>query len=151
MDDLIFGGSIAGLIGGTVGIIFSHSMFIAGVTPTSSLHLAAALVLHDVMNLGTADIIISLLTHLATAAAFGVALALILRYTGKDHYLFKGAGFGVVICLIMHAYLIPILRRDLPITTVASESFVMITTHAIIGIIAAIILVRYTKLRTDTY
>lgn len=147
MKDTVFAGGIAGLAGGTVGIIFSHTMFILGFTPISSLHLAAALVLKDIMNLGTADIIIALAAHLLTAWAFGVILLIIFRYTGRDHYVFKGIGFGMVTCLILHSYLLPLLRRDLALTNVAPESIVMLMTHGIIGLVAAIVLVNYSKLQ----
>ncbi len=85
MKDNIAVGSLAGLIGGTIGIIYSYIMFLLGITPMSSVHIAATLVVIDVINLTTLGFINSIFTHLLVAATFGVLLTYILLLTGKDY------------------------------------------------------------------
>ncbi len=148
MRDIFIGGSVAGLIGGIIGIAFSHSLFLLGLTPISSLHLAAALVLPEMFVLTTGGVFISLVTHLIVASVFGVALILILYYTGKDYYIFKGIASGAFACLVLHSYLLPLVRPDLEIRHSTSAAITMITTHSIIGLVAAFIIAKYSKINT---
>jgi hypothetical protein len=148
MQDLIITGIAAGLAGGTVGVIFSHSLYLAGVTSLSSIHLAAALVLMEINNLTAAGLILSLATHLLVASAYGVALTLLLHYTGKDHYIIKGLSSGAVSCLVLHSYLLPMVRSDLNLIPNAAAGLTMLITHSFIGLVAAIVIVKYAKLHS---
>ncbi len=144
MKDTIAIGTIAGLIGGTIGLVFSYSMFLAGISPIASLHLAASLVVMDILNLTIGGIIWSIVTHLSVAAAFSIILAHILLRTGKDYWILKGMGFGAIFCLIAHSYFIPLMRTDIRELIFNAPSFgTMITTHALIGLISSYIITRY--------
>jgi hypothetical protein len=81
-------------------------MFLLGVTPMSSVHLAATLVVIDVINLTFLGFINAIFTHLLVAAVFGILLTSILLKTGKDYWPLKGVGWGAIFCLITHSYLI---------------------------------------------
>ncbi len=145
MKDNITIGTIAGIIGGAVGLIFSYSMFLLGVSPMASLHLAASLVVTDIINLTTGGIIWSIITHLTVAATFSVLLTYIILYTGKENWALKGIGFGALFCLIAHSYFIPLMRTDIRALIFNAPSFgTMITTHSLIGLIASFIIVKYT-------
>ena len=144
MKDTIAIGTIAGLIGGTIGLLFSYSMFLAGISPMASLHLAASLVVMDILNLTIGGIIWSVVTHLSVSAAFSIILAHILLRTGKDYWVLKGVGFGAIFCLMAHSYFIPLMRTDIRELIFNAPSFgTMITTHALIGLIASYIITRY--------
>ena len=144
MKDTIAIGTIAGLIGGTIGLVFSYSMFLAGISPMASLHLAASLVVMDILNLTIGGIVWSVVTHLSVSAAFSIILAHILLRTGKDYWVLKGVGFGAIFCLIAHSYFIPLMRTDIRELIFNAPSFgTMITTHALIGLIASYIITRY--------
>lgn len=145
MKDNIIVGALSGLIGGVVGAIFSHSMFLLGLTPISSIHLAATLIVIDILNLTTLGFIDATLTHLFVSSFFGVLLTYILIYAGKDFWPIKGTGFGILFCLIAHSYLIPLLRAEEAIRALlfntASWTIIFLT-HSLIGLITATVIVK---------
>lgn len=144
-DDIVFG-SVAGVIGGTVGLIYSYTLFLLGVTPMSSLHLAATLVVVDVLNLTPGAVIDAIITHLLVAAVFGILLTYVLLFTGKDYLVIKGLGTGAVFCLIAHSYLIPLMRTDAQVRNLifnAASWGAQMSTHALIGLVAAFIIANH--------
>lgn len=146
MKDNIAVGTLAGAIGGTIGMTFSYIMFLLGVTPLSSVHLAATLVATDVINLTTLGFINAVFTHILVAAVFGIILTYILLYTGKDFWILKGIGFGAFFCLITHAYLIPLMRTDEQVRTLifnAPSWSIALSTHMLIGLITVTIIAKY--------
>lgn len=146
MKDNIAVGTMAGVIGGTIGITYSYIMFLLGITPLSSVHLAATLVVIDVINLTTLGYINAIFTHLLVAAGFGVLLTYILLNTGKDFWVLKGVGFGALFCLITHAYLIPLMRTDEQVRTLifnAPSWVIALSTHMLIGLITVTVIVKY--------
>ncbi len=143
MKDTLAIGVIAGLVGGLVGIVFSHAMFLLGINPMSSLHLAAALVVNDIFSLTPGGVFWSIVTHHVVAAVFGVFLALLLLYSGKDYWLPKVVAAGTFVCIVLHAFLMPILRPDIDFRPNAAAFGTMIVTHALIGVIAGWIIVKY--------
>ena len=144
LKDKIAIGTVAGLISGTVGLFFSYSFFHLGISLISSLQLAASLVVMDILNLTLGGIIWSVVTHLTVSAAFSVLLTYMLFLTGKEYWALKGIGFGVIICILAHSYFIPLMRTDIRELIFNAPSFgTMITTHALIGLIASFIISRY--------
>jgi hypothetical protein len=146
MKDKIAFGSMAGAIGGAVGIIFSYTMFRLGISPISSINLAASFVAIDILNLTAGGIIWSIVTHLTVASLFGIILTYILIYSGKEYWVLKGIGTGAIFCLITHSYLIPLMRTEKQVHHLIFNppSFgTMITTHSIIGLVTALIIVNY--------
>ena len=144
-DDIVLG-SIAGAIGGFIGLIFSYSMFLLGISPMSSINLAATLVVMDIVNLTPAGVIFSIVVHLTIASLFGTLLTYILRYSGKEYWAFKGVMFGALTCIILHSYLIPLMRTDEQVRSLIFNPpswGTMVTTHSIIGLVAAFIIVKY--------
>lgn len=144
LKDRFITGAIGGFIGGSVGMVYSYGMFLLGITPMSSLNLAATLVVMDIMNLTAGGVIWSLVTHLVVATMFGVLMAYVLLVTGKKYWVWKAVVIGGLFCLIAHSYLIPLMRTDVHALILNAPSFgVMITTHALIALIASFIIVRY--------
>ncbi len=146
MKDPIVLGSVAGSIGGAIGLIFSHSLFLLGIPPISSVHLAATMVVMDITNLTTGGVIWSLVTHFVVASTYGVLITYFLLKTGKDYWLLKGMLTGAFFCLIAHSYLIPLMRTEPQVHSLIfnAPSFgTMITAHSIIGVVAVFIVVRY--------
>lgn len=144
--DSVVLGSISGAIGGAVGMAFSYSMFLLGFSPMSSLNLAATLVVIDVLKLTTLGVISSILAHLTVASAFGVIMTYMLRYTGKEYWVFKGLGTGALFCLVTHSYFIPLMRTDEQVRSLIFNPpswATMVTTHSIIGLVTASIIVKY--------
>lgn len=144
--DTIAIGSMAGAIGGTIGIIFSYTMFYLGISPMSSINLAASFVVIDILNLTTGGIIWSIVTHLTVAALFGILMTYIFKITGKEYWVLKGIGFGAIFCLITHSYLIPLMRTEAQVRNLIFNppSFgTMITTHSLIGLITAFVIVKF--------
>jgi len=144
-DKIVFG-SMAGSIGGAIGLIFSYSMFLLGISPMSSINLAATLVAVDILNLTTGGIIWSIITHLVVASMFGVLLTSILISSGKEYWIFKGIVIGAIFCLVSHSYLIPLMRTEVQVRNSifnVSSFGTMITTHSLIGLITAYIFVKY--------
>ncbi len=149
MKDNIALGAIAGAIGGAVGLIYSYTMFLLGISPISSLNLAATMVVMDIVNLTLGGVIWSIITHLVVAAAFGVIVAYILLWSGKDFWLLKGTVAGALFCLTTHSYLIPLMRTDAQVHNLIfnpSSFGTMITTHSLIGLITAFLIVWYSRL-----
>lgn len=142
-------GAISGLIAGTVGVIFSHTVYLLGITPFSSIHLAAAILIRDNFKLSLGGFILALINHLVISATFGVAMVIILYYTGEKHYIIKGLGFGYLTCLFLSAFLIPIIRTDIDLIPSAVSSAGKLFTHSLIGLISAFIIVKYRKLNTN--
>lgn len=146
MKDNIAVGAMAGAIGGSIGMTYSYIMFLLGINPMSSIHLAASLVVIDVINLTTLAFINAVFTHVAVAATFGVLMTYLLLYTGKDFWALKGLGFGAIFCLIAHSYLIPLMRTDEQVRTLifnAASWTTAISTHMLIGLITSTIIVKY--------
>ena len=144
-DNIVFG-SIAGAIGGAVGLIYSYILFRLGISPMASLHLAASLVVTDVLHLTIGGIIWAIVTHLIIAATFGVLFNYLLIFSGKDYWAFKAVGVGALLCLIAHSYLIPLMRTDQQLRSLIfnAPSFgTMISTHALISLITCFIIVKY--------
>lgn len=57
MQDKTIFGSITGIAGGFAGLLFSYTMFLLGISPISSINVAASLVVIDVVNLTLGGII----------------------------------------------------------------------------------------------
>ncbi len=136
-------GALSGLIAGTVGVIFSHTVYLFGITPFSSIHLAAAILIRDNFKLSLGGFILALINHLVISATFGVAMVIILYYTGKKHYIIKGVGFGYLTCLFLSAFLIPLIRTDIDLIPSAVSSAGKLFTHSLIGVVSAYIIVKY--------
>ncbi len=152
MKDNIAVGAMAGIIGGAIGMTYSYTMFLLGISPMSSIHLAATLIVIDVINLTTLAFISAIIAHLTVAAAFGVLLTYLLLYTGKDFWVLKGLGFGAIFCLITHSYFIPLMRTDEQVRTLIfnAPSWATATSnHSLIGLIAATVIVKYHFLLKD--
>jgi hypothetical protein len=146
LKDNVAVGAIAGLIGGIIGLAYSYIMFLLGITPMSSVNLAATLVVIDVLNLSALAFINAIFTHLLVASTFGVLLTYILLYTGKDFWLLKGFGFGALFCLVAHSYLIPLMRTDEQVRTLIFNPIswtIALSTHIMIGLISVTIIVKY--------
>lgn len=146
MKDNIAVGAMSGAIGGAIGITFSYSMFLLGITPLSSVHLAATLVVIDIINLTTLGFINAVFTHLLVASVFGVLLTYILLMTGKDFWILKGIVFGALFCLMTHAYFIPLMRTDEQVRTLifnAPSWSIALLTHMLIGLTTATAIVKY--------
>lgn len=146
MKDTITSGSLAGAAGGAVGLIYSYTLFLLGMSPMASIHLAASLVVTDVLNLTMGGIIWAIVTHLTVASFFGILLTYIFIFAGKDNWAFKAIGFGALFCLVSHSYLIPLMRTDEQVRSLIfnAPSFgTLITTHALIGLITGFIIVKY--------
>ncbi len=146
MKDRIAFGSLAGSIGGAVGLVFSYVLFLLGITPMASVHLAATLVTQDVLNLTTGGFICAVITHFAVASLFGVLLLHFLIFFGKDFWVLKAISLGVIFCLIAHSYLIPLLRTDPLVRGLIFNppSFgTILATHALISLVGGLIMVRY--------
>lgn len=146
MKDTIFAGTVAGVIAGAAGLMFSYTLFLLGITPISSVHLAATLIVMDVINLSPGAVIFAVVTHLVVSSFFSIILTYVLLFTGKNFWLLKGGGFGALFCLVAHSFLIPLMRTDAQVRSLIfnTPSFgVMITTHTLIGLVAAFIIVKY--------
>lgn len=146
MKDNIAFGSMAGAIGGVIGLIYSYTLFRLGISPMASIHLAASLVVTDVLNLTIGGIIWAIVTHLTIAATFGVLFNYFLIFSGKDYWPLKAMGGGALLCLISHSYLIPLMRTDAQVRSLIfnAPSFgTMISTHALISLITCFIIVKY--------
>jgi hypothetical protein len=144
--DSVVLGSISGAVGGIVGLAFSYSMFLLGFSPISSLHLAATLVVVDILKLTPLGVIDSIVAHLTVAAAFGVILTYMFRYTGKEYWVLKGIGAGALFCIITHSYFIPLMRSDEQVRSLIFNPpswATMVTTHSIIGLVTAFMIVKY--------
>ncbi len=153
MKDNIIVGAVSGVIGGAVGLTYSYIMFLMGITPMSSLHIAATLVVIDVINLTTLGFVNAIFTHLLVAAVFGVLLTYTLLYTGKDFWVLKGLGFGALFCLIAHSYLIPLMRTDEQVRTLIFNEpswSTALSTHMLIGLISVTLIVKYHVLLKKT-
>lgn len=145
LKDNVAVGAMAGVIGGTVGMAFSYTVFLLGLSPLSSVHLAATLVVIDIQNLTTLGYIDAIFTHLLVASVFGTLLTYILLNTGKSFWLLKGIGFGALFCLITHAYLIPLMRTDEHVRTLIFNSpswTTMGVTHMLIGLVTVTVIVK---------
>jgi hypothetical protein len=80
------------------------------------------------------------------ASVFGILLTYVLLYSGREYWWFKGIGTGFVFCLVAHSYLIPLMRTDTQVRSLIlnAPSFGAIgTTHALIGLVSAFIIVKY--------
>lgn len=146
MKDKIVLGSIAGGIGGIIGIIFSYSMYRLGISSISSINVAASLVVLDILNLTPTGVIFSIITHLTIASLFGILLLYILKFFGKEYWALKGMMFGALFCLLMHSYLIPLMRTDLQVRSLFfnTPSWGTIwATHTLIGLVDSFIIVKY--------
>ena len=146
MKDNIAVGAMSGVIGGAIGMTYSYSMFLLGITPLSSVHLAATLVVIDVINLTALGYLNAIFTHLLVAAFFGVLLTYLLLYTGKDFWLLKGIGFGALFCLMTHAYFIPLMRTDEQVRTLIFDApswSVALSTHMLIGLITVTFIIKF--------
>lgn len=145
MKDKVVIGSMAGAIGGAVGVIFSYTMFRLGISPMSSINLAASLVVKDVVNLTVGGIFWALIVHFLVASLYGVILMYFLIFSGKEYWAIKGAGFGAVLCLISHSYLIPLMRTDEQVRNLIfnAPSFgTILISHVLISSVTAYILVK---------
>ncbi len=84
-----------GLLGGLVGAIFMDIsnllIFMAGKTETLYGHIAGGLLVAPYRTKQTKNFILGELTHLGIGSIFGIPLICILKKTGKDHHLIKGA------------------------------------------------------------
>ncbi|TGE33705.1 hypothetical protein [Desulfosporosinus sp. Sb-LF] len=84
-----------GLLGGLMGAIFMDIsnllIFKAGKTETLYGHIAGGLFVAPFRTKQRKNFILGEITHLAIGSIWGIPLTYILRKTGKDHHLLKGA------------------------------------------------------------
>jgi hypothetical protein len=136
------------VIGGAVGLLFSLTMFLLNISPISSINLAATMVTIDIVNLTVGGVIWSIVTHFFIAGFYGILMLYVLKYFGNDFWVVKGIITGAILCLISHSYLIPLMRTEQQVHSLIFNppSFgTMITSHAIISLVTAFTIVRYTR------
>lgn len=146
MKDNVVIGAGAGAIGGLVGLILSYTIYSLGISPISSLNVAASLVVIDVLNLTTGGIIWSIATHLFVAQLFGLILTYFLIFTGKEYWGLKGIGTGAIFCLVAHSFLIPLIRTDALVRSLnfnPSAFGTILITHATIGLVTAFLIIKF--------
>ena len=147
LQDTITKGTIAGSIATIAHIILNYLWFFTGLAESTDPQLLARgiLLVPPTQSLILTQEIVGLVGHYIMGLIFVVFLAYLLKFTGYDYYLLKGAGFGSVIWFFHK----PILPYFSHVTSTYSVNIALLhlTDHVIWGLIAAFIIRRLSGIK----
>jgi hypothetical protein len=147
MDRIFMRGLVAGIMAGLAGFIFSHTMYILGLSKLSSIHLTGALELENIAEVTMGGFVLALIVHLILSGIFGLSLSVLINFMGSGFWLLKGAVAGAFGDMLLHNFLLALIRPDLNLDPNAATSATLLATHILMGIVAAFIVVYYSRLR----
>jgi len=113
MRDTITIGTIAGVVATTVMTLYKAILFLLGFQFISTWDSAAKIFLDASLIYTPIGYFIGFLGQYVLGSIFGVTVAYMLRFTGKDFYLLKGIGVGTMIWLGSLGFMMRILAINL--------------------------------------
>lgn len=106
-DSLVFGG-LAGVIGNIFKEAITWGLYFGRVLNYTFVHFCAGVVINPASQIkDPISIIIGIIIDYTVAASFSVAMYLIMRKTGTDHWLLKSLFFGMMVFIICYGILRP--------------------------------------------
>jgi uncharacterized membrane protein YagU involved in acid resistance len=145
IKDTIANAVLAGSIATIAQETFSWLMFWIGIANATPAHYAAKLLLGK-PNVPMNKIWIGFAGHLIAGLVFGLAFVYLMRKLGKDYYLLKGITFGALAWLTTYALIPNLTRENLGLNSDTMTVFIDLITYVIWGIIASIVINKYSDL-----
>ena len=145
IKDRIFLGGISGIIGNIPKNIFIFILYYFGIAKQPLWKVAASLYFPadkiTILNILT----LGLVTDYLIAGLFGILLVLILSYTGKDYYLFKGIGLGITFWVGLYGLLVGTSLTSIDPNTFGTNA-AQLGAHIILGLVSSWFIVRTGRL-----
>jgi len=104
MRDTIILGITSGLIGNVIKDISNYFIWRANKTEMLYGHYAASTLVEPVKTIELKNFLIGQALDMTYGAALGVPLVYLIKKTGRDYYLLKGAGLGLLLWGILYNY-----------------------------------------------
>lgn len=145
MDDTVLTGALSGIVGGIAHNIITWLFYLLGITTKTYLHLGAALFLDNPRPEGV-ELIVGALVDLGTVTILGITLTYMLIFTGKDYWLFKGLGYGLLVWLIVQGLINPLVMSAEVIPADINTVLVFLLGHLAGATSATYYIVHYRKL-----
>lgn len=137
MNDTVATGIVSGSLGAAAHLVFSLLAQAIGISRTTLLRVAAAVVLRNAPPLGPVTIITGVASHFIMGALFGVGLAWFIAATGRDWPVVKGLAYGAFLWLVPFSLITPFFVPDAIVRPDATSALVMLVSHLIYGYVAA--------------
>lgn len=102
MRDTIILGMLSGLIGNVAKDASNYIIYRAGKTEMLYGHFAASMITDPAKTHEAGNFAVGQLIDMTVGALMGVPLVYLFKKTGKDHYLLKGAGLGLMLWGILY-------------------------------------------------
>lgn len=140
--DTIIAGLLAGWIGNIAKETLTWTFYFTKLVRYTFVHIAAGFY-YSAENLDTPlSLLTGAITDWTIAGTFGVMLLLLLRFTGTDHAIFKGAMFGSLVYVITFGIGMALNITRASLVTPLPD-FLLLMAHIIIGGVSGWALKRY--------
>lgn len=137
--DLIFTGSIAGILGNIPKTLLTWTFYFMGLTKFTFVHISAGYFVSDKYLNHPLSLLVGFISDYTLAGVMGVLILLLLRYTGSDYALYKGAGFGTLMYIFLFGVAMAIDVTRVSITT-PLPSLILLFPHILFGLTTAFLL-----------
>ncbi|MEW6523060.1 MAG: hypothetical protein AB1445_05730 [Bacillota bacterium] len=133
MNDSVATGIVSGTLGAAAHLVFSWLAQAAGISRTTLLRVAAAVVLRNAPPMGPITIITGVTSHFVIGAVFGVGLAWLMAGTGRDWAVVKGLAYGAFLWLVPYSLITPFFVPDVIVRPDAPSALVLLASHLVYG------------------
>lgn len=145
MNDTAVTAASSGIVGGIAHNIVTWPFYLLGITTKTYIHMNAALFLGKPRPEGV-ELLVGVLVDLGLVSILGLILTLIFIFTGKDYWLFKGLGYGILVWLIVQGLVNPMIMPAGVIPTDMNTVLVFLLGHLVGATSASYFIVHYRKL-----
>ena len=106
MHDTMITAILTGIVGGLAHSIVTWTFYLLDITTKTYTHINASLFLGTPQPEGV-ELLVGALVDLGLVSILGLILTLIFIFTGKDYWLYKGLGYGILVWLVVQGLINP--------------------------------------------
>jgi len=143
MYDRLNTGAASGIIAGIIMGLISMTLFAVGICELCIIAIGGGIFTGELMGKLFIDgIILAWLIHFVLSGAFGIMIAIMLKYFGRKYHILKGAGLLTLVYLVNIGFLAPI-RGVFPDNQDYFDLLLILLYHILFGSLASFLIVKY--------
>ena len=143
MRDTITIGSIAGIVPTFIMTVYKGLLKLLGFNFISTWETAASILLNEKLINTPVGLIIGFIGQFSLGAIFGVVVAYMLKFTGKDYYLIKGVGAGALCWLSTVGFFMRFLGIQLQGRSDLFTNLLTVIDFVLMGTVSSLVVKKY--------
>ncbi len=145
-DDRLTLWIVAGIIGSIVRELFDAIIILIGLPIIHIASLAVDLFTNDINHIHSwLGVIIGIMTDWIMGAVIGVGIGLVLQWSGRQNYLLKGLGIGLISWVVIFGFLVQGMPWMFVLKPTLFNTLFAIIPHGLYASITAFFIVKFTK------